>query len=158
MSDAAHKTSHDRAMDVVRGYVDHDGVMVRDALDGLDAGGSLEMYAILNGLVRSTISIMELTGRPFRLDDLVRQADEVASVAPPHYEFAVAEATRAWARGDQSAMRAVSCRDLIGAVHITAVGVAVLGLALWGRTGFLGVLAEFHEAFTALAEEGPSDV
>ncbi|CAM5719491.1 hypothetical protein SCANM63S_05795 [Streptomyces canarius] len=82
----------------------------------------------------------------------MRQADEVAVVAPPHYEFAVAEAARAWARGDRAAMRAVSCRDLTGAVHITAVGVTVLGLTLWGRTGFLDVLAEFQEAATALAE------
>ncbi|MFJ8028507.1 hypothetical protein [Streptomyces sp. NPDC096311] len=156
MSDAAHKTSRDRAMNVVRGYADHDGVAVREALDGLDSGGLLEMYAILNGLVRSTISILELTGRPFRLDDLVRQADEVATVAPPHYEFAVAEATRAWARGDRSAMRAVSCQDVTGAVHITAVGVAVLGTALWGRAGFLDVLAEFHEAAVALVEEWSS--
>ncbi|MFH9087801.1 hypothetical protein [Streptomyces sp. NPDC017673] len=153
MSDTARKTPLDRAMDVVRGYVDHDGIAVREALDGMDAGGSLEVYSILNGLVRSTISIMELTGRPWRVDDLVRRADGVATVAPPHYEFAVAEATRAWARGDQSAMRAVSCRDLTGAVHITAVGVAVLGSALWGRAGFLDVLAEFHAAATALAED-----
>lgn len=158
MSDAAQKTSRDRALDVVRGYVDHDPVAVCEALDGLEAGGSLEVYAILNGLLRSTISIMELTGRPWRLDDLVRRADEIAVSAPPHYEFAVAEATRAWARGDESAMRAASCRDLTGAVHITAVGVTVLGLAVWGRTGFLDVLAEFHEAARAIADEWVYDV
>ncbi|MFF7987923.1 hypothetical protein ACFZDK_54450 [Streptomyces sp. NPDC007901] len=145
-SDAAQKTSRDRALEVVRGYAHHDPAAVREALDGLYAGGSLEVYAILNGLLRSTISIMELTGRPWRLEDLVRRADEIAVSAPPHYEFAVAEATRAWARGDESAMRAASCRDLTGAVHITAVGVTVVGLAVWGRTGFLDVLAEFHEA------------
>lgn len=158
MSDAAQKTSRDRALDVVRGYVDHDPVAVREALDGLYAGGSLEVYAILNGLLRSTISIMELTGRPWRLDDLVRRADEIAVSAPPHYEFAVAEATRAWARGDESAMRAASCRDLTGAVHITAVGVTVLGLAVWGRIGFLDVLAEFQEAARAIADEWVYDV
>ncbi|MFF3499957.1 hypothetical protein [Streptomyces sp. NPDC003247] len=95
MSDAARRTARDRALDVVRGYVDHDSVAVDEALDGLDAAGSLEVYAILNGLLRSTISIMELTGRPWRRDDLVRRADEVAVSAPPPYEFAVAEATRA---------------------------------------------------------------
>ncbi|MEU6375125.1 hypothetical protein [Streptomyces sp. NPDC046909] len=157
MSDAAQMTSRDRAMDVVRGYVHHDGSAVQMALEGLDADGSLEVYAVLNGLVRSTISIMELTGRSFGLDDLVRQADGIAVAAPLHYEFAIAEATRAWARGDQSAMRAVSCQDLSGAVHITAVGVAVLGLALWGRTGFLDVLAEFHEADIALLHEWSSE-
>lgn len=55
-------------------------------------------------------------------------------------------------------MRAASCRDLIGAVHITAVGVTVLGLALWGRTGFLDVLAEFHKATAALADDWVYDV
>ncbi|MFC9506179.1 hypothetical protein [Streptomyces sp. NPDC057002] len=103
------------------------------------------MYAILNGLLRSTISIVELTGRPSQPDDLVRQADEVAAAAPTHYEFAVGEATRIWAGGDPSSMRAVSCRDLTGAVHITAVDVAALGLALWGTPGFLRLLEEAHE-------------
>ncbi len=37
----------DRALDVVRGYADHDAAAVHEALDGLDAGGSLEVYAIL---------------------------------------------------------------------------------------------------------------
>ncbi|MEU2287267.1 hypothetical protein ABZ614_36070 [Streptomyces sp. NPDC013178] len=155
MSDAAHRTSHERAMDVLRGYTDHDALAVREALAGLDAGGWTEVYAVLSGLLRSTISIMELTGRRWELDSLVRHADEVAAAAPPHYEFAVAEATRAWARGDQPAMRALSGRDLPGAVHMTAVGVAVLGSALWGRTGFLGVLEEFHETVTALVNDPP---
>ncbi|MCL8011253.1 hypothetical protein [Streptomyces sp. AS02] len=158
MSDAAQKTSRDLALDIVRGYVDRDAVAVGEALQGLDAGGSLEVYAILNGLLRSTISIMELTGRPWQVDDLVRRADEVAVSAPPHYEFAAAEATRAWARGDESAMCAASCRDLAGAVHITAVGVTVLGLAVWGPTGFLDVLAEFHQVTAALADEGAHDI
>lgn len=158
MSDAAHVTSRDRALNVVRGYVDRDGIAIRDAVDGLDTGGSIEVYAILNGLLRSTISIMELTDKSWKLDDLVGQADELAASAPPHYEFAVGEATRAWARGDQSAMRAVSCQDLAGAVHITAVGVAVLGLALWGRAGFLAVLKEFHEAATALVDDPSTGV
>ncbi|MEV7869710.1 hypothetical protein AB0P17_27300 [Streptomyces sp. NPDC088124] len=158
MSSTVHKTSRDRALDIVRGYVGHDAVAVREALDGLDTGGSLEVYTILNGLLRSTISVMELTGRPWRQDDLVRRADEVAVSAPPHYEFAVSEATRAWARGDTSAMRAASCRDPAGAVHITAVGVTVLGQALWGRTGFLDVLGEFHEAAAALADEWIYDI
>lgn len=88
----------------------------------------------------------------------MRWADEVAVAAPPHYEFATAEATRAWARGDESAMRAASCRDLTGAVHITAVGVTVLGLAVWGRAGFLDVLAEFRQVAAALADEWVYDI
>ncbi|WP_149822918.1 hypothetical protein [Streptomyces tailanensis] len=102
MSDAALKTTRDRALDVVRGYTDHDAVAVRDALASNNAGGWTEVYA----------------------------------------DFAVAEASRAWARGDRSALRGLSVRDLPGAVHITAVFVVVLGLALWGRTGLLDVLKE----------------
>ncbi|MEU2269348.1 hypothetical protein ABZ568_23680 [Streptomyces olindensis] len=107
---------------------------------------------------RSTRRWTVWTGRPCRLEDLVRWADEVAVAAPPHYEFATAEATRAWARGDESAMRAASCRDLTGAVHITAVGVTVLGLAVWGRAGFLDVLAEFRQVAAALADEWVYDI
>ncbi|EKX62298.1 hypothetical protein PV416_45355 [Streptomyces ipomoeae] len=158
MSEAAHKTSRDRAMDVVRGYADHDAIAVHEALAGLDADSWAEVYAVLSGLLRSTISIMEMSGRRCMPGHLVRQADEVAAAAPPHYELAVAEATRAWARGDQSAMRALSGRDLPGAVHMTAVGVAVLGLSLWGRTGFLDVLKEFHETVTALVNDPLSGV
>lgn len=158
MSDAAHKTSHDRALDAVRGYADHDAIAIQKALAGLDSGSWMEVYAVLSGLLRSTISIMELSGKRWELGHLVRHADEVASAAPPHYEFAVAEATRAWARGDQSAMRALSGRDLPGAVHITAVGVAVLGLTLWGRTGFLDVLKACDETATAPTNDRPSGV
>lgn len=105
MSDAPHLTSRDRALNVGRGHVDRDGIAVREAMDGLEAGGSIEVYAILNGLLRSTISIMELTGRPWTLGDLVGRADELAASAPPHYEFAVGEATRASASGDHRARR-----------------------------------------------------
>ncbi|MER7923013.1 hypothetical protein ABTY96_07735 [Streptomyces sp. NPDC096057] len=152
MSDTTRNTSSDYALKVVRGYADRDATAVEEALAGLDAARWTEVYAVLSGLLRSTISIMELTGRRWKLDDLVLRSDEVAVAAPPHYEFAMAEATRAWARGDQSAMRALSDRDLQGAVHMTAVGVTVLGLALWGRAGLLDVLKEFSEAVTELTD------
>lgn len=156
MDNAAHKTSGDHAMDVVRGYADHDANAVQKALAGLDAGSWIEVYAVLSGLLRSTISIMELTGRRWDLDELVRGSDEVAAAAPPHYELAIARCTRAWARGDHSEMRALSGQDLPGAVHMTAVGVTVLGVALWGRAGLLAVLRELDETVSALADERPS--
>ncbi|MGJ5830483.1 hypothetical protein [Streptomyces ossamyceticus] len=151
MSDAPHRTSYDAALDAVRGYAYSDAVAVREALAGLDARSWTEVYAALGGLLRSTVGIMELTGRHWKLDDLVRYTDEVSAAAPPHYEFAMAEATRAWARGDQSVMRALSGRDIQGAVHMSAIGVAVLGLALWGRSGLLAVLQEFRAAADTLA-------
>jgi hypothetical protein len=151
MSDAPHRTSYDAALDAVRGYAHSDAVAVREALAGLDARSWTEVYTALGGLLRSTVGIMELTGRHWKLDDLVRYTDEVSAAAPPHYEFAMAEATRAWARGDQSVMRAFSGRDIQGAVHMSAIGVAVLGLALWGRSGLLAVLEEFRAAADTLA-------
>ncbi|MHC5907412.1 hypothetical protein ACVNF4_26510 [Streptomyces sp. S6] len=45
-----------------------------------------------------------------------------------------------------------------GAVHLTAVFVAVLGVSLWGRSGFLDVLRTFQEAGTALPGDRPSGV
>jgi hypothetical protein len=35
-------------------------------------------------------------------------------------------------------------------VHVTAVFVAALGLVLWGRTGFLGVLTAYDDTVTAI--------
>ncbi|MGX1365677.1 hypothetical protein RKD19_001036 [Streptomyces canus] len=156
MDNAAHRTSGDHAVDVVRGYADRDAAAVEKALAGLDTDGWIEVHAVLSGLLRSTISIMELTGRRWDPDELVRGSDEVAAAAPPHYELAMARCTRAWARGDHAEMRALSGQDLPCAVHMTAVGVTVLGLALWGRAGLLAVLREFDETVAALTDEGPS--
>ncbi|MEV5200620.1 hypothetical protein [Streptomyces sp. NPDC053720] len=156
MSDSARKTQVNRAMDVIRGYADHDATVVRDALAGLDAVGWIEAYAVLSGLLRSTISILELTGEEWKVGRVIEHVDEVASAAPPHYEFVIAEAARAWACGDQSALRALAGRDPLGAVHVTAVFVAVLGLALWGRTEFLGVLTACDESVGAIVNDQSS--
>ncbi|MFG2422707.1 hypothetical protein ACGFWD_27120 [Streptomyces sp. NPDC048448] len=158
MSDHAGKTPYERALEVVQGYANHDPIAVQDALAGLNAGGWSEVYAVLSGLLRSTISIMELTGEPWKLYEFVQHADEVAAAAPLHYEFAVAEATRAWAGGDNLALRTFAGGDLPGSVHMTAVSLAVLGLALWGRTGFLDVIEEFHVAVAALVNDQLSGI
>jgi hypothetical protein len=133
MSDGAQKPPGRRAVDVVRGYAERDALVVRDALAGLDAVAWQEMYVVLSGLLHSTVSIIEVTGRSWTSGQLVELVDDVAAGAPPHYEFAVAETARAWARGDQSALSALPGRDPLGAVHVTAVFVAAMGLALWGR-------------------------
>ncbi|WP_234330493.1 hypothetical protein [Streptomyces acidiscabies] len=49
-------------------------------------------------------------------------------------------------------MRALSGRDVLGAVHMTAVGVTALGLALWGRAGLLDVLEEFERIAGGLVD------
>lgn len=150
MSDGAQKSPGCRAVDVVRGYTDRDAIAVRDALAGLDVVAWMEMYSVLNGLLRSTVSIIEIAGRRWTAGQLVGHVDEVAAAAPPHYEFAIAEAARAWARGDRSALSALPGRDPLGAVHVTAVFVAALGLVLWGRAGFLGVLTAYDDTVTTI--------
>ncbi|MET8977099.1 hypothetical protein ABZX85_15895 [Streptomyces sp. NPDC004539] len=155
MSDAVEGAGRDRALGVLRAYADCDAEAVEGVLAGLDEGGRLEVYAVLSGLLHTTAGIMELTGARHDSGRIVRCADEVAAVAPPHYEFAISEATRAWARGDRSALRAVSGRDLPGAVHLTAVFVTVLGISLWGRSGFLAVLRTFHDTIDALTDDRP---
>lgn len=137
-------------MDVVRGYADRDAIAVRDALAGLDVVAWMEMYSVLSGLLRSTASIIEISGQRWTTGQLVEHVDEVAAVAPPHYEFAIAEAARAWACGDGSALSALPGRDPLAAVHVTAVFVAALGLVLWGRAGFLGVLTAYDETVSAI--------
>jgi len=158
MSDALESGCRDRALGVLRGYVDGDAKGVEGALAGLDERGWVEVYAVLSGLLNTTVGIMELAGGRQPSERIARSADEVASVAPPHYEFAVSEATRAWARGDRTALRAMSERDVPGAVHLTAVFVTVFGVAVWGRTGFLDVLRAFQEAGTDLPGDRPSGV
>ncbi|MFD3452018.1 hypothetical protein ACFWVC_07525 [Streptomyces sp. NPDC058691] len=155
MSEHAGKVSHQRAIDVVRGYAHHDAIAVRDALAGLSPDGWTEVYSVLNGLLRSTIGITELTGRQWNPGRFVRLADEVAAAAPLHLEFAIAEATRAWAGGGGWALRAFSGGDLSEAVHMTAVFIAVLGLALWGESGFLQVVETLDESVTAVMNGRP---
>ncbi|MFE7795896.1 hypothetical protein [Streptomyces sp. NPDC057460] len=85
-----------------RGYADRDAIAVQDALAGLDAGAWMEIHAVLSGLLRSTVSITEVAGERWTAGQLVEHANEVVAAAPPHYEFAIAEAARAWARGGPS--------------------------------------------------------
>lgn len=150
MSDGAQKSPAGRAVDVVRGYANRDAIAVQDALSGLDTVARTEMHAVLDGLLRSTVSLIEVTGERWTARQLVDRADEVATAAPPHYGFAIGEAARAWARKDRSARHAPPGRDPLGAVHVTAAFVAALGLVLWGGPGFLGVLAAYDDTVTAI--------
>ncbi|MEX3106742.1 MULTISPECIES: hypothetical protein [unclassified Streptomyces] len=153
MSEAAPSTSRERALEALRAYATGDADALESAVSGLDEGGWAEVYGILGGLLSTTVALAELTGTRHPLEQVVRCSDEVAAVAPPHYEFAISEAARAWARGDRGALRAMPERDLPGAVHMTAVFVTVLGVSLWGRTRFLGVLRTFHETAVSLTDE-----
>ncbi|MFE7112561.1 hypothetical protein ACFU98_36960 [Streptomyces sp. NPDC057575] len=145
MSEAGQIAASDCAVALVRGYAEHDAVAVASSLVTLDTSGQARAYAILGAQLQSTLSIVEVVGRDIGVCRLVRLADFVASAAPPHYEFAVTEAVRAWARDDPGGVRQVCGEDLVGALHVSAVFVAALGLALWGQDTFLGVLTEYGQ-------------
>ncbi|MEU0629252.1 hypothetical protein [Streptomyces sp. NPDC005989] len=145
MSEAGQISASDCAVALVRGYAEHDTVAVAGALVTLDTSGQARAYASLGAQLQSTLSIVEVVGRDIEVCRLVRLADSVASAAPPHYEFAVTEAVRAWARDDPGGVRQVCGEDLVGALHVSAVFVAALGLALWGQDTFLGVLTEYGQ-------------
>ncbi|WP_051854698.1 hypothetical protein [Streptomyces sp. NRRL B-1347] len=138
-------TAADRALGVVRGYAAHDAGAVTEALARADEAAQQQTYAVLGGLLRSTLALVQLTGRELRTGEVVRLADEVAAVAPADYEFTVTEAVRAWARGDQEGFRSANAADPLGGLHVTAVLTALLGLALWGREAFLDVLTAYEE-------------
>ncbi|WP_189281371.1 hypothetical protein [Streptomyces atratus] len=145
MSEAGQIAASDCAVALVRGYAEQDAVAVASSLVTLDTSGQARAYAILGAQLQSTLSIVEVVGRDIEVCRLVRLADSVASAAPPHYEFAVTEAVRAWARDDPGGVRQVCGKDLVGALHVSAVFVAALGLALWGQDTFLGVLTDYGQ-------------
>lgn len=153
MNDGTATTAADNAIDALRGYADRDAFAVQRALGALDADTLRETYAVLTSLLSSTVSIMEVSDTSWRVGPIVRAADEAAAAAPPHYEFAIVEAIRAWACRDHTKQRAVSSHDLAGAVHATAVFVTVLGTELWGRDAFLDVLQQFSRTLAEAARK-----
>ncbi|MEE1736385.1 hypothetical protein PUR49_07700 [Streptomyces sp. BE147] len=153
MSEAGQKAASACAIALVRGYAEQDAVAVASSLVTLDTFGQARAYAVLGAQLQSTLSIVEVAGLDIGVCRLVRLADFVASAAPPHYEFAVSEAVRAWARDDPGGVRQVCGEDLEGALHVSAVFVAALGLALWGQDTFLGVLTEYGQNAQDLMRE-----
>ncbi|MGW2598831.1 hypothetical protein [Streptomyces klenkii] len=146
MQEAGQKPSaEDGALALVRGYAEHDPAAVAAALAALEPSGRATAYGVLGGLLQFTLSIVEIGGHHMGVCRLVRLADSVAPAVPPSYGPAVTEAVRAWARDDQAAVRRVTGTDLACALHVSAVFVTALGLALWGRFSFLNVLTEYGQ-------------
>ncbi|MCD9195159.1 hypothetical protein [Streptomyces albireticuli] len=149
MQEAGQKPSaEDGALALVRGYAEHDPTAVAETLAALDPSGRAIAYGVLGGLLQFTLSIVEIGDRDIRICRLLRLADSIAPAVPPSYGPAVAEAVRAWARDDQAAVRQVTGTDPACALHVSAVFVAALGLALWGRASFLNVLTEYEQVLT----------
>ncbi|MFF5480479.1 hypothetical protein ACFY5C_24490 [Streptomyces sp. NPDC012935] len=130
------------AMAMVRGYASHDAGAVSAAVDGVGEAAHAEMCVIVDGLLRSTLAIAGIVGQGVSGDALVRLVDRVSSVAPPHFEFAVGEAVRGFALGGETKGQQVSLEDTLGTLHALAACTAALGLSLWGREVFIGLLAE----------------
>ncbi|MBB5102332.1 hypothetical protein [Streptomyces spectabilis] len=143
-------TAADRALGVVRGYAARDAVAVTGALARAGEAEQRQTYAVLGGLLRSTLAIVQLTDRELRTREVVRLADEVAAVAPADHEFTVTEAVRAWARGDREGLRSAHADDPLGDIHVTAVLTVLLGLTLWGREAFLDVLTAYEHVARTL--------
>ncbi|MCI3935331.1 hypothetical protein [Streptomyces sp. AN091965] len=144
-------TAADRALGVVRGYAAGDAAAVAGALARVGEAERQQTYAVLGGLLRSTLALVALTGRELRTGEVVRLADEVAAAAPTVYEFTVTQAVRAWARGDLEGFRGAHAADPLGEIHVTAVLVVLLGLALWGRETFLDTLRAYEDVARTLA-------
>nr|WTB28251.1 hypothetical protein OG781_00520 [Streptomyces sp. NBC_00830]WTB35830.1 hypothetical protein OG781_46060 [Streptomyces sp. NBC_00830] len=106
----------------------------------------------------STLAVAGIAGRHVPAERLVRLVDEVSSVAPPHYEFAVSEAVRGWVLGGEPTGHQVALADTLGTLHALAACTAALGLSLWGREVFVGLLAESVRAAEELVAGGSDDV
>jgi hypothetical protein len=69
-----------------------------------------------------------------------RAAEQAATAAPPHYEFAFGQAVRAWAAGDTEALTRAADADLPGAVHLLAVMTVALGVSVLDHDGLKALL------------------
>ncbi|MEU9211280.1 hypothetical protein AB0D27_25895 [Streptomyces sp. NPDC048415] len=141
-------------MAIVRGYAIHHAPAVKAAVDEADEPALADMCVIVDGLMRSTPAIAGIAGRRVPADRLVHLVDGVSSVALPHYEFAVSEAVRGWALGGEPAGRQVIPADTLGTLDALAACTAALGLSLWSREVFVGLLAESVRAAEELVTDG----
>ncbi|MFF0125983.1 hypothetical protein ACFYTG_09710 [Streptomyces mirabilis] len=104
------------ALLLLRGYADEDARTVASALDTLDDSALDDTYTYLCAVM----DVTTLTAQP-AARDVGRAAEQAATAAPPHYEFAFGQAVRAWAAGDTEALTRAADADLPGAVHLLAV-------------------------------------
>jgi hypothetical protein len=107
------------ALLLLRGYTDGDARAVGSALDTLDDSALDDTYTYLCAVMDVTLRLT-LTAQP-AARDVGRAAEQAATAAPPHYEFAFGQAVRAWAAGDTQALTRTADADLPGAVHLLAV-------------------------------------
>jgi hypothetical protein len=82
---------------------------------------------------------LTLTAQP-AARDVGRAAEQAATAAPPHYEFAFGQAVRAWAAGDTEALTRAADADLPGAVHLLAVMTVALGVSVLDHDGLNALL------------------
>jgi hypothetical protein len=107
------------ALLLLHGYTDGDTRTVASALDTLDDSALDDTYTYLCAVMDVTLRLT-LTAQP-AARDVGRAAEQAATEAPPHYEFAFGQAVRAWAAGDTQALTRAADADLPGAVHLLAV-------------------------------------
>ncbi|MFF4724279.1 hypothetical protein ACFY3M_02870 [Streptomyces mirabilis] len=80
------------ALLLLRGYTDGDARTVASALDALDDSALDDTYTYLCAVMDVTLRLT-LTAQP-AARDVGRAAEQAATAAPPHYEFAFGQAVR----------------------------------------------------------------
>jgi hypothetical protein len=123
---------------LLRGYADEDARTVASALDTLDESALDDTYTYLCAVMDVTLRLT-LTAQP-AARDVSRAAEQAATAAPPHYEFAFGQAVRAWAAGDTEALTRAADTDLPGAVHLLAVMTVALGVSVLDHDGLNALL------------------
>ncbi|GHC54290.1 hypothetical protein [Streptomyces flavofungini] len=137
-----------RGLTLVRAYARGDAAGVAAALDGADPAVARQLPAVTGDILRLVIGIVLSAPRTLTPADVVRTADTIAAVGPPHHELAVSQAVRAWADGDDAGLRGW-WQDGAACAHGAAVLAAALAVGAWGRAAFLGLLETFDEVVAA---------
>lgn len=135
---AAPRPARQTALILLRGYADGDARAVASALETLDESALDDTYTYLCAVMDVTLRLTLTAQPPAR--DVGRAAEQAATAAPPHYEFAFGQAVRAWAAGDTEALTRAADADLPGAVHLLAVMTVALGVAVLDCDGLNALL------------------
>ncbi|KUF19007.1 hypothetical protein [Streptomyces silvensis] len=149
-ADAAGREATRRGLALVRAYAREEPAAVDAALAGADRVVARQLPSVTGDILRLVVGIVTSAPRGPIPADVARTAATLAAAGPPHHEFAVTEAVRAWAAGDGTPARTWWQGGVSGA-HGTAVLAAALAVRAWGRAPFLGLLETFDGLLDASA-------
>ncbi|MHB9849044.1 hypothetical protein ACSYGO_07330 [Streptomyces krungchingensis] len=133
---------HVTVIDFLYGYALKDSSTVAQVNEYCDENMVAEMCGALRGFMGSSLAVAETMGRDVSFDICLELAEDIATAAPLHYEFAASEALRAWARGEESDASLLT--DARAALHTLSICLAAVGMTLWGEDKFIALLAELQ--------------